>query len=257
MSDLVNLSICGSEKHYVKESALDAVPVPEKTRSYQPVTHKQLFDMVSMRTEQAGLKILQSVHALARKGQRYFGMMQVEVPSLENADMGFIIGVRNSYDKSVPAGLVAGNQIFLCSNGMFTGEEKLSRRHTTNVWADLPSMIVTGIQKVLGNFKTNIHRMEAYKSFDMCNAQAHDLIAKAYLGGAISQKQVASVIEQWHRPNHTEFKNRNMYSLHNAFTEVWKENTPHVVLEKSNALHPLFDREVQFMDGLVNVSPAM
>jgi hypothetical protein len=184
-------------------------------------------------------------------------MMQVEPSSLFSEETGFVIAVRNSYDKYVPASIAAGQSVCVCSNGMFSGEVVLGRRHTVNVWNDLPHMIVSGIQKIIGSWKQNMNRMEGYKQFDLSNSHAHDLIARAFLQGAVSQKQVASVINQWHNPNHPEFQNRNLYSLHNAFTEVWKENMPEVVLQNSFKLHSILDNEVERFSNAINVTPEL
>ena len=45
----------------------------------------------------------------------------------------FVVGVRNSHDKSFPAGLVIGASIFVCDNLSFSGEVKLARKHTVHV----------------------------------------------------------------------------------------------------------------------------
>lgn len=241
MSNLVNLRICGHEKHYVPESHLGAIPLPQQTASYQPVGHLQFLDMVRSNVEKSGLRVLQEVHSLARKGLRYFGMMQVESNDLFSRDMGFVIGLRNSFDKAIPAAIAVGNSVFVCDNLQFNGEIVLGRRHTTNILRDLPSMIATAIAGLTSRWQSQIIRMDTYKETGLTDMEAHDIIARAFLRGAVSQKQVAEVIGQWHNPNHPEFQDRNAYSLHNAFTEVWKQNTPDIVLANSSALHSILD----------------
>jgi hypothetical protein len=51
---------------------------------------------------------------------------------------------------------------------------------------------------------------------------------------------IADVLDQWEKPAHQEFAPRNLWSLHNSFTEVYKGNL--IALPKrSQALHSIFD----------------
>ena len=238
---MTNLSICGSEKHYVSESALDVAHLPASTRSYTPIRHRDFVDRVKLELSQQGVAILNEVHSLARKGLRYFGLMQVQPLGLSSEDMGFIVGLRNSYDKSVPAAIACGNQVFICDNLMFSGEIVVGRRHTTNLFRDLPDKIREAVLGIMKRWEGQISRMAAYREIGLVNSEAHDLIAQAFLKGAVSNKQVADVISEWHQPRHAEFHDRNVFALHNAFTEVWKQNTPDIVLANSKVLHPILD----------------
>src|SRR5262249_51585397 len=88
-------------------------------------------------THSNGLHVVQEGHGLWRDGQRYFGLMEVRNGS--NADdFGLVVGLRNSHDKSFPAALALGSRVFVCDNLAFSGEVKLSRKHTTYIWRDLP-----------------------------------------------------------------------------------------------------------------------
>lgn len=239
--NLTNLSICGGEKRYCKESDLGAVPMPEQTRSYIPLSHNGLVAEVRKQLSDSGIGILQEVHSLARKGLRYFGLMQVVPVEATSDEMAFIIGLRNSYDKSIPASIACGNQVFVCDNLMFNGEVVLGRRHTVNIFRDLPDKIRLGIKRITDRWVGQVNRFEVYKQIGLGDSQAHDLIAMAYRAGAISPKQVADVVDQWHNPNHREFADRNVFALHNAFSEVWKQNAPEIILANSAALHPVLD----------------
>ena len=53
----------------------------------------------------------------------------------------YVLGVRNSNDKQFAAGLVMGIAPFVCDNLCFSGEVKVSHRHTRNVMSNLPGRI--------------------------------------------------------------------------------------------------------------------
>ena len=72
------------------------------------------WTLVTTTLETTGVKIIDQKHALARGGDRYFGLMQVAYGA--NMEAGVIVGVRNAHDKSFPASLVLGQQVFVCDN---------------------------------------------------------------------------------------------------------------------------------------------
>src|SRR5205807_1578946 len=73
--------------------------------------------------------IVSQAHALAREGQRYFGLLQI-VNGTFHDDYSLIMGIRNSHDKAFPAALCLGSGVFVCDNLAFSGEIKLARKHT-------------------------------------------------------------------------------------------------------------------------------
>lgn len=254
-TSLVDLKVMGSKKLDAPESQLLVPELPEKTRSYQPVGHKAFLDLVRHRVEKAGFNILQETHSLASKGQRYFGLMQLDHPELdESNDAAYVMGLRNSYDKSIPAGLVVGTSVWMCSNLLFGGEFKVSRKHTTNVWADLPHNIESVIGRLQGWFKGQLERYAKYRGYDLGDLEAHDLIAKLYRSGALSKVQVADSIDQWHSPNHPEFQQRNMYALLNAITENFKGRLD-LLPSGSKQVTELLDEVTGFKITLIEEKP--
>ena len=52
------------------------------------------------------------------------------------------------------------------------------------------------------------------------------------------------LIKEWREPSHDEFKPRTVWSLFNAFTEVYKQTSLTQLHQNSNRLHGLLDRHV-------------
>ena len=107
-----------------------------------PIPHFALVERLREIVVNAGLSITQEAHALARNGLRYFGLFQVAgIPNFsQESNIGTVIGLRNSHDKSFPAGINAGSAPFVCDNLAFSGEVRVSRKHTRFVLRDLPGL---------------------------------------------------------------------------------------------------------------------
>ena len=253
----VNLRICGSESTIVDLDQVQAVNTPQveyrKERnkdgslsvSYQPISHNLLIDKTRKHLDDGGFSVVDECHNLARGGQRYFGLFEVTHPNRENTERGTIIGLRNAHDKCFPAGLCAGDAPFVCDNLIFTNSVKLARRHTRHILAELDQVIARTLGKLFTFWGGQDQRIESYKGFDLTNPQVNDLVIRAYKAGAISKTKVVDVVNQWEKSDHPEFWDKNMNSLYNAFTEVYKGNLV-ALPQRSDALHSVLDAEVGF-----------
>jgi len=250
MTHKTNLSICGSEKTIVDFDTVvnptlkfNDFRMPEATDSFRPIHHHTLVEKTREQVKMAGLNIVQEMHSLARGGQRFFALFQVNDTRRSNSEQGTIIGLRNSHDKAFAAGLVYGSQVFVCDNLCFSGEVKLARKHTTNIMRDLSFVIARTIGKLGEKWDFQEKRTEQYKNVTLSDSDANDLIINACRSGAVPKTKVMDVAEQWRNPNHDDFAPRNVWSLHNAFTECLKGNLLELP-KRTEALHSLLDNRV-------------
>ena len=256
-SPKVNLHICGGNRSLVDFEEVSQVPTPpveyrkkenangERAISYQPIAHHEVVDRTKGFLNQNGFTIQDEVHSLARGNQHYFGLFAVDHPNREASDRGCVVGIRNSHDKTFPAGLCAGDAPFVCDNLIFTNTIKLARRHTRNILNDLDTTINRAIGRLFNFWHGQDQRIEAYKNHSIGNILAHDLIIKAVRAGALPKSKILDVADQWESSDHVEFRDRNVNSLYNAFTEVYKGNLV-ALPNRSDALHSVLDGVVDF-----------
>ena len=83
-------------------------------------------------------------------------------------------------------------------------------------------------------------RIEAYKDHGLTTTEAHDLLVKALDARAILPTKLPKVLAEYRDPKHPEFKDRNLWSLYNAFTEVSKGGLLNLPA-RSQAMHGVLD----------------
>lgn len=239
MKNLLNLTLhCGG--HLATMDDVRGVNTPDATDTWTPIGHHELIDAVIGTLGGAGLRVVNEAHALWQDGNRYFGSFQL-ANGTDHDDYALVIGLRNSHDKSFPAGLACGSGVFVCDNLAFSGEVKLARRHTSRIREDLPRLITTAVGR-LGTLKVNQEkRIETYKSRIITDVDAHDVIVRAVDAGAVAVTKLPVVLKEWRTPTHDEFKPRTAWSLFNAFTELSKDQSALVTLKRSAPLQGLFD----------------
>jgi hypothetical protein len=256
-SPKVNLHICGGNRSLVDFEQVVGIPTPsveyrkkenangERAVSYQPIAHHEVVNRTKRFLDENGFTIQDEVHSLARANQHYFGLFAVDHPNREASDRGCVVGIRNSHDKTFPAGLCAGDAPFVCDNLIFTNTIKLARRHTRNILNDLDATINRAIGKLFNFWHGQDERINAYKQVELSNSQVNDIVIRACKAGALPKSKIIDVVDQWESSDHSEFWDRNVNSLYNAFTEIYKGNLV-ALPNRSDALHSVLDSEVDF-----------
>ena len=233
---------CGAAE--VPRKALAAVPTPVATETWRPIPHEAYVRQVEWELPRYGLDIVQEVHALTHDSSRYFGLIQVQ-NGCTNPDYTWVIGLRNSHDKTLTAGLVAGSQVFVCDNLAFSGEVSISRKHTVNILEDLPGLVGNALGRLLLMFKSQDQRVERYRATRLDDANAHDLTIRALDAGVICASKIPEVLKEWREPSHEAFRPRTAWSWFNSVTENLK-GALHLLPKRSQSLYRLCDKYVGY-----------
>lgn len=244
MSHRLNLMLhCGASK--VDREQVVASETPQGTDTWFPIPHKSLIGLVERKLPDYGLQVVQEQHALMRDEHRYFGLYQVQPTdqSLISPDYSLVLGVRNSHDKSFPAGLCLGSGVFVCDNLAFSAEVVIGRRHTRHIMDDLPRLIAAALGKLATSRLDQQTRIDAYKGTEITDSQAALLLLEAFEAKAVKKTQIANVWEQWRDPAHPEFRQdgKTVWRLMNGVTEVQKGINPFELQNRTQRLHPLLD----------------
>ncbi len=212
---------CGA--HKVNREELPQVTMPRRTATWQPIPHHDLLTLVENTLPRYGMRIIEQAHAITHEGHRYFGLLQI-ANGHTHPDYSWVLGLRNSHDKRLPAGLVLGSQVLVCDNLSFHGEIKIARKHTTGILRDLPGLVMDAVSRLSNNWHDQDRRIQRFKNTELTALAAHDLTVRALDAGVISGSMVPKVLKEYRQPRHPEFRDRNLWSYHNAVTETLKGN---------------------------------
>jgi len=220
------------------------VVTPSPTRSWQPVPHIRLIDEVEASLETFQMRVVASAFALAKEGTRFFGLMQVALADREEKDYGYVVSLRNAHDKAWQIMMGVGLNAFVCDNLSFSAEIQVLRKHTNRVLLDLPNLVGRATGQLAERWNDQGTRIEAYKTHELTDSQANDLIVRAYEGGVAPITILPEVITEWRTPSHLEFaESKNVWRLFNAFTQGLKGNL-WALPKRTQALHALMDGQV-------------
>lgn len=214
---------CGARK--INRAELKDIPVPEGTRTHQPLSH---FDIVNVLEEALSfryLKIVKDEYAVSQDGMKMFGVMDLNA---EFSGCRFSIGLRNSNDKSMRLALTVGYRVFVCDNMAFSGDfTPMLHKHTRKLELyDAVSIAVDRIHRGFAPLEAQVKRM---REIELADEQVKLIIYEAFMDGSIRgiPRHLMSVVHDiYFRPQMEAFYPRNLWSLSNAFTSAFKKLAP-------------------------------
>ena len=233
-----------------------SVPVPPETSTYKPLSYQSFVERIEKQLKVEGITLRQSQLALAKNGQRLFGLMELEMPGLVPADYGLVLGLRTSYDKSFANGLCIGASVFVCDNLSFNGEVKIERKHTAGMLRDLTWIISETVSMLPMRFGRQSAVFESYRKRELDDKDAHDLVVRFWDEGAIGLLDIPKLIKEWRDPRHPEFSQtgRPAWRLFNAATETIKGDLWSLP-KRTQTLHRILDEECRSDGALLPGNP--
>lgn len=224
---------------------LAAVSVPAADGAYVPVPYTRFVEEVELHVPRFGLMITDARFALARDGRQMFGVLTC-TNGHANDEYGLAIGLRNSYDRSLAVGLVAGSRVFCCDNLAFSGEVSMARKHTANVFRDLPDLIYRMLSEVSSMRERMDKEIAQLKRVPVEFPEFAEILVRACMRDALPFSYLPRVIEAWQKRERPEFREANAWSLLNVITEVMKSRSARAQVEGSLRLTEVL-REVLFV----------
>lgn len=226
-----------SGAEWVNRSALATIEPPEATDTWKPVAHVEFVETLHQTMERRGYRLEREQYGISPDGEKLFGVMGFQQ---ESSEYRLSIGFRTSNDKSLAAKLVVGVKVFVCDNLVLSGDSLLMNRRHSKTFA-LRSELWDATEVVAQRFTNFQKRIESLKTIICCYNTGVLNVVKAAQSLIMPQRLILPILEEFREPSHEEFSGPNLWSLHNAFTEVYRrEFKPTVLWERTEELGKFF-----------------
>ena len=213
---------------------------------WQPVEHEFLVRYTEQNLQNQGWEITQSQYATTPMGNRFFGLMEITGKDLDgngaDGEYSRLLGLRNSFDKSMTAGIACGAKVIVCDNLSFSGDVCANHRHTKNIYDKLPGMITTAISKIGEAFRFQDRRIEAYKATEFDRNTLGDQMIRLIRSGSIPPGKAVAVHDEYLNPAHEHETDSKVWNLFNAVTEVLKTVSASDMCNRTQKLHKELDK---------------
>jgi hypothetical protein len=217
---------------------------PPPTESHVPIPHHQFFEIAKDGLVDQGYAMQDVRHYLNREGAHYFSLMRL-LHNDEDPDAGHgtMCALRNSHDKTFAASLAIGAKVFVCDNLSFSGDIVVGRKHTVNIWAELPEIFARAVSQIRVMRKRQEVRFAEYKEAPLDDYTADHLIMETYRRGVINLKRIGKVNDEWHNPT-ADHGDKSIWRYFNAVTAALGAASTNQLIQlpkKTIDLHLLLD----------------
>jgi len=213
---------CGAD--FITREELTKLPCPESTRSWKPIPHHEIVQAVIETLGYRHLNVVREQYAATPDGNKMFGVMEIDVAL---TGLRFVLGLRNSNDKSLRLAITVGYRVFVCDNLSFKGDfTPLLTKHTHNV--QLLDQVSIAIDRVQRQWPALTDEIDRWKNKGISDKEAKEIIYNAFIERRL--KAPSKLIHETHKhyfhPQYEDFQDRTFWSLSNAFTSALKGLSP-------------------------------
>jgi hypothetical protein len=248
---------CGAA--HVTYDELAHLPVPDARGNRHAV--RPFVDDVDIVLDQfrnIGARVEDAAYGvLSRDGlpARFFGLIELRLLNVEDDDFGLMVGLRGSYDQTLPRGLAVGSREFVCDNLAFSGEVHIKTKQTTYIGQRLPRLIAQAVDRIPALALAQSAKFDAYRNTTIGQRTGDAMLVELGRRGAMAPSQLGVAIKEWDTPSHQEHADLDwsVWRLHQAVTQAIKPANP------ERAAVPMTWQRTQvmtrFLDESISLNP--
>lgn len=215
---------CGSDE--VGYEDLAAMTPPEETATYTPLAHETFaYNTHTLGRDilgQSGFTLASEKYLVSKDRQKLFFML-----AYSNGTDGvqMIAAGRNSYDKSMSAGVAIGDagKVTVCDNLVIAGQVVVMQKHTKNLFNQLRKNLIVAFHEAKGKWRDLQHDIEMFKDIKLDEKDAHHFLVEAGREKALSKTIFFDALAEYHNPSYVEFEEPTLWALYNNVTEAMKK----------------------------------
>ena len=231
---------------YVEYEDLATIPLPPARDRFVPMAHQDLYDRAVRNLSMLNYEPVKPQFLVDHTKQKFvatFGIKRNQhahdsLPQdFSNDDYQFEVGLINSNDGSMSAKIFTGTRVFVCANGQWSGEVQLSRKHTRNASFDINRALRDFVFELEDTRRETFADFDRLKEYDFSSkSEVHDFVVETCKRNILPWQHAPKVLDHWDSPEHDEFKDRNGYSLFNAYTSHWRGANQFSLSDKTRRL---------------------
>ena len=242
---------------YMTEDRLRAIPLPTHGGQYAVVPHGTIIDETRNQLSIAGFEIERELYKTSLDGQIAQGVYHLKHGN--DADMGLMFAWSNSYNKQMRFKCAIGAQVFICMNGVVSGDlANYNRKHMgASTLNDVFTTINTQISNAKTYFDTLVENKDMFKTIMLTARDKGRILGELFANDEIlTLTQVGIVKRELDKPTHTYNADVNsVWTMYNHITLALKESHPGHFIGDHQKVHQYFVNQYGQLVVPTNVDP--
>lgn len=235
------MSVVLSNGHAVTRDKFVNFAVPEATTSYSPVSNYEFVETLYEQFDKLNYQVDKTTYLANKTGTKFAAEF---VLKSENSDYNMLVAIKNSYDKSMSAGVAMGASVFVCANGAVSGEIAFTRRHSGQASKIVFDGVIEGLKGLNHSHGLIIADLEELKLRDLTKKRMAELAGRLFIQDeAIRAEQLTILKREIIKESFDYGVEDTMYNFYNAVTHSLKNSHPSEYLSNYTNIHNLLVHE--------------
>ena len=230
-------------------------PLPVHGNTYTVIPHEFIINKAKQELSNAGFVIKHELYKSTQNGQVAQGMYHLD--HTVDPDMGMMFAWSNSYDKSRRFKCAIGGHVFVCMNGVVSGDmANYSRKHTGDADQEASDMIDIQIARANEYFNQLVEDKNLLFNQLMTRKTQSELIGRLFLEEkVITLTQMGIIKREMENPSYMYSSDPDSaWTLYNHVTHALKDSHPERYLDDHEKVHNMFMSE--FTNKLIAKAPS-
>lgn len=219
------------------------VDVPQSTRTWKPVSHRELIDVTLESLDKCGFILDKEIYTWSNEGMKANGKYHLKYGN--DSDMGLMIAWQNSYDKTLSLKFGVGHHVFICENGLICADMgTFKSKHVGNIQEITPETLKEYVCRSGDNFEQMIKEKQKMKEIEITKKTTAELLGRLFINEAIITSTQLNIIKnEIEKPTHDYKAEGTVWELMNYQTFALKTCAPTTWMERVTATHKFYTKE--------------
>lgn len=226
---------------FTTREVLVHTPLPQHGGRYTVISHDFIINKAKEQLADQGFKIKHELYKSTLNAEVAQGMYHLE--NSADPDMGMMFAWTNSYNKSRRFKCAIGAHVFVCMNGVISGDmASFARKHTGEADQEASDMIAFQISKASEYFNRLIEDKELLANKLITKRTQGEIVGRLFLEEkALTLTQLGIIEREIKAPSFDyDVDPDSAWSLYNHVTHSLKESHPSIYLENHQRVHKIF-----------------
>ena len=223
----------------VSEAEVRAVPEPEFTNTWHPLSHDKVLTAIEKAVKVSQIPVIKKEYSLNKDGNNMFGVWNLDV---RDNGISWAMGIRNSLNKKFAVGVCAGTHVMVCDNLAFTGQFIEFHRHTSSLdMAELDALASRAIAGVTEKMNIFTEWHMNLKNFNLYNDVFKVLTFESMKQGVFSPSKFRKFLDCYDEENVQTENSESLYAFYGAVTRLMRGESLFQVQRESDKLNQVID----------------
>lgn len=226
---------------FYSEQNLRLAPLPNHGGRYAVVSHGDVIDAAKYKILSAGFTIKKEEYRMTVDGQVAQGVYHLDYAN--DPDMGMMFAWSNSYNKTMRFKCAVGAYVFICMNGVVSGNMgSYSRKHSGTALQDVIAQIDHQITHAKQHYDVLLADKQMLKNVKLSARDKGKILGQLFANDEIlTLTQVGIVKREIDKPTHNYNADiDSAWTMYNHITLALKESHPSTFMKDHEKVHAYF-----------------